>query len=43
VSETDDLRALMEADRWLDRVGSQKTHLPETAELARSKSNFAPS
>jgi hypothetical protein len=24
----------MEADRWLDRVGSQKTHLPETAELA---------
>jgi predicted nucleic acid-binding Zn-ribbon protein len=34
VSETDDLRALMEADRWIDRVNAQKTHLPEMAELA---------
>jgi predicted nucleic acid-binding Zn-ribbon protein len=24
----------MEADRWIDRVNAQKTHLPETAELA---------
>jgi predicted nucleic acid-binding Zn-ribbon protein len=34
VSEIDDVRALMEADRWVDRVTSQKTHLPEQAELA---------
>jgi len=34
VSETDDLRALMEADRWIDRVNAQKTHLPEMTELA---------
>ncbi len=34
MSETDDLRALMEADRWIDRVASQKTHLPEMTELA---------
>jgi hypothetical protein len=33
VSEADALRALMEADRWIDRVRSQKTHLPEIAEL----------
>jgi predicted nucleic acid-binding Zn-ribbon protein len=33
VSETDDVRALMEADRWIDRVKAQKTHLPEQAEL----------
>jgi predicted nucleic acid-binding Zn-ribbon protein len=33
VSEADALRALMEADRWIDRVTSQKTHLPEIAEL----------
>jgi hypothetical protein len=24
----------MEADRWIDRVGSQRSHLPEMAELA---------
>ncbi len=24
----------MEADRWIDRVGTQKTHLPELAELS---------
>lgn len=34
MSETDDLRALMEADRWIERVNTQKTHLPEMAELA---------
>jgi predicted nucleic acid-binding Zn-ribbon protein len=34
VSETDALRALMEADRWIDRVTSQRSHLPEMAELA---------
>jgi predicted nucleic acid-binding Zn-ribbon protein len=33
VSETDALRALMEADRWIDRVSTQKTHLPESVEL----------
>ncbi|MGH3733356.1 MAG: zinc ribbon domain-containing protein [Acidimicrobiales bacterium] len=35
MSETDALRALMEADRWIDRVRSQKTHLPEIAELGQ--------
>lgn len=34
MSETDALRALMEADRWIDRVGAQRSHLPELAELA---------
>lgn len=34
MSDTDDLRALTEADRWIDRVNSQRTHLPEIAELA---------
>ena len=34
MSETDALRALMEADRWIDRVTSQRSHLPEIAELA---------
>ena len=34
MSETDALRALMEADRWIDRVTSQRNHLPEMAELA---------
>ena len=34
MSETDAVRALMEADRWIDRVSSQKTHLPELSELA---------
>ena len=33
MSETDDLRALMEADRWIDRVVAQRTHLPESVEL----------
>ncbi len=34
MSEADALRALMEADRWIERVRSQKTHLPEIAELS---------
>jgi len=34
VSETDALRALMEADRWIERVTRQRSHLPEIAELA---------
>lgn len=34
MSETDDLRALMEADRWIERVNAQRTHLPEITELA---------
>lgn len=33
MSDAEALRALMEADRWIDRVRSQKTHLPEIAEL----------
>jgi predicted nucleic acid-binding Zn-ribbon protein len=33
MTETDALRALMEADRWIDRVTAQRSHLPETAEL----------
>jgi predicted nucleic acid-binding Zn-ribbon protein len=34
VNETDNLRALMEADRWIDRVAAQRNHLPEMAELS---------
>jgi predicted nucleic acid-binding Zn-ribbon protein len=34
VDETDAVRAVMEADRWIDRVGAQMTHLPELKELA---------
>jgi len=34
VSETEALRALMQADRWIDRVASQRNHLPEKPELA---------
>ncbi|HEY5111751.1 MAG TPA: C4-type zinc ribbon domain-containing protein [Acidimicrobiales bacterium] len=34
MSDTDDLRALTEADRWIDRVSAQRTHLPEITELA---------
>ncbi len=33
MDETAALRALMEADRWIDRVGAQRNHLVETAEL----------
>jgi uncharacterized protein len=34
VSDTEALRALMEADRWIERVRSQRDHLPESVELA---------
>jgi hypothetical protein len=34
VDETEQLRALMEADRWIDRVGAQREHLVEMAELS---------
>lgn len=33
MSESDDLRALMESDRWIERVRAQRSHLPEIAEL----------
>jgi predicted nucleic acid-binding Zn-ribbon protein len=33
MSEADAIRALMEADRWIDRVTSQRNHLPEKDEL----------
>jgi predicted nucleic acid-binding Zn-ribbon protein len=35
VSETDDLRALTEADRWIERVSARRTHLPESEELVQ--------
>ena len=34
MSETDALRALMEADRWVDRVSAQRNPLSEMAELS---------
>ena len=34
MTESDALRALMEADRWIDRVSAQRGHLPESAELS---------
>lgn len=34
MSETGALRALMEADRWIERVTGQRSHLPEITELA---------
>ncbi|MGA2122989.1 MAG: C4-type zinc ribbon domain-containing protein [Acidimicrobiales bacterium] len=34
MSDTEALRALMEADRWIERVRSQRDHLPESVELA---------
>jgi uncharacterized protein len=34
VTDTEALRALMEADRWVERVRSQRDHLPESVELA---------
>lgn len=34
MSDTEALRALMQADRWIDRVTSQRNHLPEKTELA---------
>jgi len=40
VSETDEVRALMEADRWIERVRTQRTHLPELAELSALESEL---
>lgn len=40
MSETEALRALMDADRWIDRVGSQRSHLPEITELAEVESEL---
>lgn len=40
MSDADLLRALMEADRWIDRVTSQRTHLPEMAELVALESEL---
>lgn len=34
MSDVEALRALMEADRWIDRVRAQRERLPELAELA---------
>lgn len=34
MSDLEALRALMEADRWIERVSAQKSHLPELGELA---------
>lgn len=34
MTDAETLRALMEADRWIDRVAAQRTHLPESAELS---------
>ncbi len=35
MTDLDALRALMEADRWLERVNAQRRHLPEAEELAK--------
>jgi hypothetical protein len=40
VSETDALRDLMEADRWLERITSQRNHLPEKTQLATLESEL---
>ncbi len=34
MGETESVRALMEADRWIERVSSRRTHLAEAGELA---------
>ncbi|MDE3007655.1 MAG: hypothetical protein KGJ10_03765 [Acidobacteriota bacterium] len=34
MSDLEALRALMEADRWIERVVGQRSHLPELSELA---------
>lgn len=44
MSDLEALRALMEADRWIERVSAQKSHLPELGVLTRVESelrNFA--
>lgn len=40
MSDVDAVRALMEADRWIDRVTGQREHLPELAELATVESEL---
>jgi len=40
VSDVEALRALMEADRWIDRVRHQRERLPEAAELAGVESQM---
>ena len=35
MTDLEALRALMEADRWIERVAGQRRHLPESEELAR--------
>jgi uncharacterized protein len=40
VSDVEALRALMEADRWIDRVRHQRERLPESAELATVESQL---
>jgi predicted nucleic acid-binding Zn-ribbon protein len=40
VDETEELRALMQADRWIERVASQREHLPEMTELAALEGNL---
>ncbi len=34
MTDLESLRALMEADRWIERVAGQRRHLPESEELA---------
>lgn len=40
MSDLEALRALMEADRWIDRVEAQKSHRPESLELAGVESEL---
>lgn len=40
MSDTEAIRTLMEADRWIDRVSSQRTHLPELTELTALESEL---
>ena len=35
MTDLEALRALMEADRWIERVAGQRRHLPESEELSR--------
>ena len=40
MNETEALRTLMEADRWIEKVNAQRSHLPESAELAQVESEL---
>jgi len=40
VSDADALKALLDADRWIERVRQQKLHLPEIAELNELESTL---